>query len=250
MSRRMRATAIHLAGSSAVAALAWLLVSFVWYPSPLAELAGGAALFAILVSVDVVIGPALTAVVASPSKARTELVRDLSVILLLQLCAFGYGMYTVAAARPVAIAFEVDLFRVVTAAEVDVESLPKAPPSLRQLSWRGPATLAAVKPANSVEQLRTIELGLAGIALAALPEHWREYAQESGRAWTAAKPVSTLVAQHANAAPDVNRIAARAGVPAAELRFLPLLARRAEGVVLVAPPNARVAGVLPFAATP
>lgn len=244
MNLRFRATVIHLAGSAGVAALAWWLVSAIWYPEPLAALAGGTALFVILVSVDVIIGPALTAVVANPRKGRRALVRDLSVILALQLSAFGYGMYTMAAARPVALAFEIDLFRVVSAAEVDTQTLSKAPASLRSLSWTGPATLAAVKPADPAEQFRTIELGLAGIPLAALPEHWREYAPLAAKAWAVSTPVSDLLSKGLVTPAEVDRLAAKAGVALSALRAVPLLARRAEGLVLLAAPDARIAGII------
>ena len=245
---RFRATAIHLAGSACVASVAWWLVSVVWYPEPLAALAGGSALFAILVAVDVVIGPALTAVVADPRKGRRELVRDLSVILLLQLSAFAYGMYSMAAARPVALAFEIDLFRVVTAAEVNTQTLSQAPASLRSLSWTGPVTLASVKPTNPAEQLRTIDLGFAGVPLAALPEYWREYAPLAATAWAVSKPVAALLGSRVVAAADIERIAAKAGVAQSELRGIPLLARRAEGMVILAAPDARVVAILALAA--
>lgn len=250
MNRRVKYASVHLACSAVVAALAWLLVSLVWYPKPLASLAGGAALFFILVSVDVVIGPALTAVVAAPRKARGELRRDLGVILLLQAGAFAYGMYSVAAARPVAIAFEIDLFRVVSAAEVDSQSLHKAPPSLRHLPWTGPSTLAAVKPVDSAALVRTIELGLEGIPLAALPEYWREYRQEATRAWAVAKPVSVLIAQRPDVLAVIEGIASREGVNTSEMRYLPLLARKSEGVAILVAPDARVAGILPTAMAP
>jgi hypothetical protein len=250
MSLRVRATLIHLCGSALVAALAWLLVFRVWYPWPLAVLAGGASLFTILVAVDVIIGPALTAVVANPRKPRAELMRDLAVVLALQLAAFAYGMYTVAAARPVALAFEVDLFRLVTAVEVDTPSLPKAPAALQQLPWTGAVTLAAVKPGSAAEQLRTIELGLAGIPLAALPEYWREYSQESAKAWAASKPVAELLSRHPDAAGAINAMAAQVEARAGSLRVLPLLARRSEGVVVLAEPGARIAGILPLVLGP
>ena len=243
-SLRFRATVIHLIGSAFVAVLAWWLVSVVWYPDPLTELAGGSALFLILVTVDVVIGPALTAVVADARKGRRELVRDLSVILLLQLSAFAYGMYSMAAARPVALAFEIDLFRVVTAAEVNTQTLAQAPASLRSLSWTGPVTLASVKPTDPAEQLRTIDLGFAGVPLAALPEHWREYAPLASKAWAVAKPVAELLGNRVVAAADIERMALKAGVAQSDLRGIPLLARRAEGVVLLAAPDARVVGIL------
>ena len=250
MSLRLRATGIHLAGSTAVAAIAWWLVFRLWYPAPLDALAGGTTLFMLLVAVDVVIGPALTAVVASGKKPRLELARDLAVILTLQLSAFGYGLYTMALARPVAIAFEVDLFRVVSAIDVDLATLSAAPARLRSLSWSGPKTIAAVKPTDAAEQLRTIELGLAGVALATLPIHWREYAPLAAEAWAVAKPVSELLGNGAVAQTDVERIAANAGVATSDLRAIPLLALRAEGMVLLAAPDARVVGVLALKTRP
>ena len=167
-----------------------------------------------------------------------------SVILLLQLSAFAYGMYSMAAARPVALAFEIDLFRVVTAAEVNTQTLAQAPASLRSLSWTGPVTLASVKPTDPAEQLRTIDLGFAGVPLAALPEHWREYAPLASKAWAVSKPVAELLGNRVVAAADIERMALKAGVAQSDLRGIPLLARRAEGVVLLAAPDARVVGIL------
>lgn len=245
MSLRLRATGIHFAGSIVITAIAWWLVFRLWYPAPLDELAGGTALFVLLVAVDLVIGPALTAVVATSKKPALELARDLTVIVLLQLLAFGYGLYTMALARPVVIAFEVDLFRVVSAVEVDLAGLPAAPARLRNLSWKGPETIAVLRPTDAAEQLRTIELGLAGIPLSTLPAQWREYAPHSATAWAAAVPVDLLLKQRPNVAAAVERIAAQAGVSSVDLRALPLLARRAEWVVLVAAPDARIVGYLP-----
>lgn len=119
MNLRARNTALHLLCSVAVAGVAWLLTSALWYPAPLDALAGGTALFLILVSVDVVMGPALTALVSNPNKTRVELRRDLSVVVGLQIAAFAYGLYSMAHARPVALVFEVDLFRPISAAQVD-----------------------------------------------------------------------------------------------------------------------------------
>ncbi len=247
MSFRIRATTLHLLLSLAVAALAWWLVFRLWYPPPFAELAGGAALFLILVSVDVAIGPALTAVVANPKKPRAELLRDLCVVVVLQIAAMGYGLHTMAAARPAVIAFEVDLFRVVSAVDIDETTLPAARLGLRRLSWTGPVVLAAVIPSDPAEQFRTIELGLAGVPLGALPAHWREYAPLSAKAWAAGRPVAVMLTKRPDHTAEVQRIADRAGVSLGDLRTLPLMARRAEGVALIAAPDARVVGYLPTA---
>ena len=245
-SRRLRVTFVHLVASLAIACLAWWLVFRIWYPSPLDQLAGGGSLFLLLVCVDVVIGPALTSTVASAKKSRSELTRDLTIILALQTSALGYGMYVLALARPVVIAFEADLFRVVTAGEVDRDSLAQAPVKLRSLSWTGPVLLAALKPSDPGDQLRTIELGLAGIPLSSLPAYWNEYPPNASAAWNAAEPVSSVLRRRPGARASIERIAANAGVPVVALRTLPVLARRSEWLAIIASPDARIVGYLPL----
>jgi hypothetical protein len=245
MNFRLRAAGIHLGASIAAGAIACWLVFALWYAAPLAELAGGATLFAILVGVDLVMGPALTAVIANPRKSRRELTRDLAMIVLLQSAAFGYGIYTMAAARPVAIAFEVDLFRVVSAADVDETTLDLAPPALRKLSWTGPVMLMVVKPTQADEQFRSIELGLAGIPLAAMPRYWREYAPAAAQVVAACKPVAALLEKHPGQAAALAQMARRANLSVGDLKSATLLARRSEWVAVISPADARIVGYLP-----
>ncbi len=242
---RLRAASLHLLASGLVAALAAALVFLVWYPSPYSTLAGGASLFLLIVAVDVVMGPALTAVAASPGKGRSELTRDLAVIVVLQLAAFGYGLYTMALARPVALAFEIDRFRVVTAADIEPASLAEAPPGLQTLPWAGPRLIAAVKPTDPAELMKATELGLAGFDLSMQPKYWHEYAPLADAAWKAAKPVPVLLARYPQRAGQVARIAEDTGQSAQALRFLPLMSRLESGVAVVAEPGARVVGYLP-----
>ena len=98
---RLRASAIHLAISLGIAALAALLVFALWYPYPYREISGGRALFLILVSVDVIIGPLITLAVFNRAKPAKELRRDLASGGLIQLAALAYGLWTMFLARPV-----------------------------------------------------------------------------------------------------------------------------------------------------
>lgn len=244
---RFKAAGIHLLASALVAGLAAALVFLVWYPPPFATLAGGASLFLLMVSVDVVLGPALTALVASPGKSRAELARDLALIVVVQFAAFGYGLYTMALARPVWLAFEVDRLRVVTAVDIDTASLNEAPPVLRQLPWTGPRLIAAVKPDDPAKQMRSAELGFAGIDLAMQPSQWRDYAAHADEVWLKARPVSVLLSKYPELTAEVAAaaVAQSVGQPPLALRFLPLMSRRASWVSLIAEPGARVVGHLP-----
>ncbi len=140
-----------------------------WYPGPFRALAGGRDLFLLVTSVDVVLGPVLTFAVFNRAKPRRELRRDLAIIGLLQLAGLAYGLNTVYAARPVAMVFEVDRLRLVTAVDVAVEELPKALPQYRELPITGPWLLAARAPKGIEEHNDALFKGLAGSDISSRP---------------------------------------------------------------------------------
>lgn len=244
--RRVRATSLHVLVSGCIAALASVLVFLVWYPSPYGELTGGLNLFVLLTGVDLVLGPVLTAVVAAPGKPMRELVRDIAVIACVQVAAFGYGMYTIALARPAVVAFEVDRLRVVTAVEIETESLAAAPPGMRQLSWTGPVLLAARKPTAPDEAFRAMTKGLGGVDLSMDPANWSDIAGARADMLRVARPISALTAHYPATGAAVQSIAAKAGVAIDKLRFLPLMSRRDSWVALISEPHADIVGYLPF----
>ena len=243
--RRVRAALVHLLLSAAVAAIVAVLVFRLWYPYPYAAIAGGAGLFFIVVAVDVCLGPALTAVVAAPAKPLPELRRDLAVIVAGQLAGLAYGVHALAVARPVYLSFEIDRCRVVSAVDVDADTLDQAPAALRDLPWTGPQVIAAVKPTDPDERLKSIELGLAGFDLSMLPKNWREYRAVSAEAWTAARPLPALLSRHPEQAPAAATLAGAAGTDPQALRVLPVMSRRASWTAVLAAPDARIVGFLP-----
>src|SRR5207248_3305824 len=131
--------------SIGVAILAGSLIFFIWYPPPYFTIAGGSTLMLLIVSIDVVIGPLLTLAVFKSGKKGLRF--DLTVIALLQLAAFCYGMYVISAARPVFVVAEVDRFVVVSANEVDDADLAGGTqPEFRTRSWAGPRLVGAAPP--------------------------------------------------------------------------------------------------------
>ena len=82
----------HLILSALVASLAAAVVFGLWYPGAYSALAGGRSLFLLLIAVDVVCGPLLTTIVYSPAKPRSELIRDIGIIVGLQFAALVYGL--------------------------------------------------------------------------------------------------------------------------------------------------------------
>jgi len=242
MNFRLQCAMWHALGSASVALLVAALVLGLWYPPPYATLAGGLELLAILVGVDVVLGPLLTAVVAHPAKPRKGLARDIGAIVLVQLLALGYGVFTIAQARPVHLVFEVDRFRVVSAADIDLAQLPQAPPGLRQLPWSGPTVIAARPPLGNEEMMRSLDLALQGQEISLRPERWSDYASLSAAALQAARPVALLLAHYPEAAEPVRAAAQAHGLEPSSLRFLPVVSRKASAVALLGGPQGQVLG--------
>jgi hypothetical protein len=243
--RRIFASSVHFGASLVVAAVVAGLVLEVWFPYPYFLMTGGVALLGILFGVDVVLGPLLTAVVASPAKLRRELIRDLCVIVVFQGAALAYGIYTIASARPVVVSFEIDRFRVLAAVDIDRTQLHDAPENLRRLSWHGPVLIAAVKPTDPGEAMKALDYGMAGFDLSYIPKYWRSYASQAAAVWKAARPLDLVAAKYPLLAADVSRIAQETHQPSPSLRFLPLMSRQASWIAVLASPDARIVGYLP-----
>lgn len=242
--RRVKAPLLHALASLGVAITVSVIVFLLWFPGALATVAGGATLFMILTTVDVISGPLMTAVVADPAKPARSFRRDVLVIAIVQLVALAYGVYVLSLARPVVLVFEVDRMRVLSAAEIDPAELGKAPEELRKLSWAGPRVIAAAQPTTREEKLKAIDLAIGGLDIGDLPKNWRPYESQATSAWNRAKPAPELEARYPAVRGELASVAARTHVPLDELRFLPLVGRQSGGSVILAPPGARVVDVL------
>jgi hypothetical protein len=237
---RAKAAGVHLLISLAVAALIAALVFGLWYPGAYRLLSGGRELFLLVISVDVVLGPLLTFAVFNLRKGWPHLRRDLAVIALLQLSALGYGMYTVCIARPVAMVFEVDRFRVLTTNDVYTTELPKARPEYRRLPLTGPWLLGARKPQGINEKNDALMVGLEGIDIGQRPMFWQPYADSISDALARAKPVARLLNQYPTPTAELLR---EFKVDNATARYLPVLARGNWVAILDA--HGAIAGFIP-----
>lgn len=243
---RFKASGIHLGVSLAVAALAAMLVFWVWYPYPYREISGGRELFLLVVTVDVILGPLITFFIFSKGKSLKALRFDFVVIGLLQLAALAYGLWTVAQARPVHLGFEFDRFRVVHAIEVDQEKLALAPPELRSMPWTGP-TLLAVRPFKSADEQYTATMAaLSGFTLAANPDLWQTYDQAHAAVIKASKPVSELKLRFGPRAAEIDAVLKSAGRDPATTSYLPMVGRKSFWTVFIDPKTADVVGFLPL----
>lgn len=215
-----------------------LIVFGVWYPSPLSSALGVTAITLVLLGVDVVIGPLLTFIVYKPSKPSLRF--DLSIIVALQLVAFGYGVWILAEGRPVWMVFSVDQFELVQSYQVDQRKIADAKAEYRSQSWSGPLWVAAQR-ANSVEDRKMIlmESLFVGVDIAQRPERYVPLIEQSSEIRKHARPLEDLARY--NSAEQLER----------ELKlwpkanaFLPMMARVRPMTVLIDKESAKVIAVV------
>ena len=241
----LRAGTVHLLLSATVAGLVALLVFGAWFPGQLRALSGGAELFWLLVGVDVVCGPLLTLVLASPSKSPRERWLDFSLVGLVQVAALLYGLHSLWAARPVVLAFEVDRLVIASANEVQTEALSQAPAELRSLPWWGVLQVGTRKAKDSNEFFESMNLGLGGISPAMRPHWWLPWDSAQAGIQERAKPVAELLARRPQAASVLQAAMAETGLPVQQLRYLPLTSSKTKDWVALLNTEGRIVGYAP-----
>jgi hypothetical protein len=171
---RLRAFALHFVVSALLAAIIAFLVFFIWFPANHNELAGGHHLFWTIVGVDVICGPLLTLLLFKPEKTRLALATDLTLIAVIQIAAFSYGLYSLAYARPLAFVFEVDRFRLVTYADIPATDIGYLPDWAKPWRLHSPRTLGLRPPATPSERLNSFNDALQGLEISQRPQRWQE----------------------------------------------------------------------------
>jgi hypothetical protein len=171
MSSRLKFFLSHLAISFVIAFFVIGIVFFVWYPYPLAKAAGVTQLFLMMLTIDVIIGPLLGLIVYKQGKKTLKM--DLGVIILLQIAALCYGIYSIEQGRPVWLAYNVDNFQLIRKNEILEDGLQKALPQYQQTSWLKPQYVG-VELAKDIQTRNddTFAEALGGISIAQKPERY------------------------------------------------------------------------------
>ncbi|AZP10995.1 TfpX/TfpZ family type IV pilin accessory protein [Undibacterium parvum] len=244
-SSRWKAFSLHIAISTCIALLSAALVFGLWYPWPYRVLAGGQTLFFIVLAVDLILGPLLTFVIFDISKSKAAIVLDLCVIGVLQIIGLGYGLHIVFQARPVAMVFEVDRFRIISDLDVRKQELPSALPGLQQLSLSGPKLLGTRKPKNADEQFEAIELGMQGVDIGVRPSFWQPYSLSIPDVLSKARPLSSMYSAYPKRVAEIKEELKKINRLPDDLRFLPLTGRQENWSILVDAKSGEVLGYLP-----
>jgi hypothetical protein len=221
----LKAMAWHFWGSLLVAFIVAALVFGIWFPYPYRQLAGGTELFFLIMGVDIACGPLLTFVIYNPAKSKRELLMDLSLVVVLQLAALAYGIWTVHQARPLYLVHEVDRFKVIALADIEAAELGKLPETLQPHLFKGPQ-ITGLRDASKEEREKVMfESVQGGRDFGERPSFYAPYdAVAAEKAYQKAKPIADFSKKYPRKQADVNKLQITAGE--GQLRYLPIIARQ------------------------
>lgn len=179
MRYRLKAFGLHLLCSVSFLTLVLGGLYLGWYRWPGWYLAGALSIALLLVGVDVVLGPLLTLIVASPKKPRRVLARDIGVIVAVQLIAAGYGVMTLWNGRPLYYTYSEGWLEMVQAQELDAEEVDlgrKLNPALAPHWYSLPRWIYAPLPKdkNAAEQIMSSAV-FGGKDVTRMPRYYRPW---------------------------------------------------------------------------
>jgi hypothetical protein len=162
---RLQAFSLHLISSATVLTLILGSLYFGWYRWPGWHLTDVTRVVLVMVCVDVVLGPTLTFIIANKNKPHRELVRDIGIIVAVQLCALIYGSVSLWNGRPLYYAFSESVLQLVQAYDIDsaeAEDGRRQNPKLAPHWYSLPRWIWAPLPQDAEESQKIVASAVAG----------------------------------------------------------------------------------------
>lgn len=218
---KLVACGIHFLATLLLAAIAAALIFVVWYPPPYTRMLGGMELFMLVVGIDLALGPLMSLVIYNSRKSRRELITDYSIVGAIQIAALAYGVWIMAGARPVYMAFTVDRFEVVQAADLTPDELAAArDPQYASRSLSGARFVSVVVPEEDKQE--ALFKAIDGKDVQMRPRFYVPYETNMPNILKRAGRMEDLIAKHAAAKPAIEAAQREAGIPEEYQRWLPI----------------------------
>jgi len=232
------ATGIHFLVTLGFAACAAALIFLVWYPDPFETMIGGTEMFLLVVGCDLVLSPLISLVIYDRRKSRRALITDYSIVGVVQIAALVYGVHTLAAARPVYVAFNHDRIEIVSALDISDEELAAAKnPVYGSLPLTGPRFISIKVPA--AEQQDALLQSVTGNHEHLRPRFYAPYEAQLDQIRVRAKSLEELEKRHPESKTVLQAASAKLTVPAERVRWLPVHQSKAFWTVLIDTENGR-----------
>jgi hypothetical protein len=248
MKFRFKAFGVHLLASSV--ALSTILASLYlgWYRWPGWVLTDVTRVVMVMVGVDVVLGPSLTFIIASASKPRRELTRDITMIVAVQLCALGYGTASLWNGRPMYYTFSVNVLQLVQAYDIDDEQAAlgrQQNPGLAPHWYSLPRWVWAPLPADSEVSDKIVRSTITGgDDVTSMPRYFKPWSEGLNDLRANLKKVDDVAYFAPKEKKTLKERMRAAGLATDELNAMPLTGRGHPLLAVIDPATATIKAVL------
>lgn len=178
---RWQAAGLHFIISIVVIGAAILACLLSWYPLGLYKISGLNKILALILSIDLTIGPLLTLFLYRKKKPNLKF--DLSAIATIQALFLSYGLHTAWSGRPIFLVGTPEVFTLVFANEIDAEDIKKASQKKwPRLSFGGPMLVGVKPPSDRREKSKIIEeLMSGGAGMERTPKYYQPFSEVSNQ---------------------------------------------------------------------
>jgi len=228
---RSRLFQFRLAATTSLLLLVFAMVRLLWYPGAYFSLSGVSKLLLILVLINFVVGPGLSALVYKPGKKG--LVTDLYLLAVVELIALSLAVSVIHARRPYYTVFAVDRFEAVSRPEVETAQIGFA--ELDSRPGHEPRLVYAELPKDrkllEILMDETVFEGKKDIDRR--PEFWKPYAAGISVLKAAAPPLENLLNGDKGRAKKVRRWLSQQAGNATDYVYLPLRGKAGDVTVIL-----------------
>jgi len=242
---KSRAFLSHLGLSTLIVGIVLAIVFVVWYPSPFFEVTGTSSVISILIGVDLIVGPMLTAIVFKPGKPGLKF--DLSVIATVQLAALTFGVSVLYLERPYYMVFAVDRFYVLADKDLSLDGIPgEELADWIDKPFVGPLSVAAVRPEDAAARQQLLEETVfqGKPDIERRPEFWSPYDEHASDIFARASTLARLREGAPEFDDAIDKVVDAAGRGENDLGFLPLSAKKGDATAIIDRSDSSIVAVL------
>ena len=240
---KLQAFGWHFVVTLALAMVAAIIIFFVWYPDPFQAMLGGTKFFLLITVCDLVLGPLTSLIIYNSKKTRLALVFDYSVVGIVQIAAFVYGVMSMAGARPVYVAFVKDRFEVVIAKEIADQDLQNAQDAYRTRPKFGPILVGTQSPTGRAERNALLFSSMEGKDVQNFPRYYVPYEANAEAIKQQARTLDDLRKRRPEAQQWIE--AEQLNVPEEQVRWLPVRSPKGFWTALLDAQTAKLLAYIP-----
>ena len=170
MSKRIKFFLFHLTVSLFITLITFSLVFLLWYPAPLAKAVGVTHIFLMMLAIDGIVGPMLGLLVYKEGKKSLKF--DLSVIILIQISALCYGIYSIAQGRPAWLVYSIDRIELIRNNDIQQQPNVNIKPEYQSPTWTGPQYVGVLLSEDKKQKQNDMFNAVFGLTVAKQPDRY------------------------------------------------------------------------------